>query len=63
MTTREDLERIANHYRNLPGIRAEAITKARAEGMTWREIASLLEMTEHGVIKADRVHREAKPKP
>lgn len=54
MTIREDLEKIAAYQRNLPAVRAEAVAKAREEGMTWREIASILGMTEHGIIKAQQ---------
>ena len=45
---------VANYQRNLPNTRAEAVAKAREEGITWREIASILDMTEHGVIKAQK---------
>lgn len=62
MDVLEELDRIANFYRSLPIMRAEAVTKARAEGITWREIAKHLEMTEHGVIRADRAYRETQQK-
>lgn len=51
---KSDLEEIAAYQRNLPTVRAEAVAAARAAGMTWREIASILGMTEHGVIKAHK---------
>lgn len=56
MTTREDLEVIAACQNKMPTIRAEAIAKARAEGITWREIAGIFGMTEHGLIKAQKAH-------
>lgn len=54
MSTREDLEKIAAYMHNLPSVRAETVARAREEGMTWREIASILGMTEHGLIKAQK---------
>lgn len=51
---RDDLETVAAYQRNMPKVRAEAIDAARKAGMTWREIAQLLEMTEHGVMKAHK---------
>lgn len=44
--------------RMLPDRRAWLVDRARREGMTWREIAKILEMTEHGLQKADRLWRE-----
>lgn len=52
MSAREDLEEVASYQRNLPSVRGEAIKAARAEKVTWREIASILGMTENGVHKA-----------
>lgn len=36
----------------LVAARTELVAKARSEGHTWREIAELLGMTQHGLIKA-----------
>ena len=52
MSVRDDLETVASYQRNLPNTRGEAIEAARAEGVTWREIAGLLDMTENGAHKA-----------
>lgn len=60
MTIKDDLERIANYQRNLPNVRAEAVDAARHEGMTWREIGGILNMTEHGLIKADKKWKDSK---
>ena len=57
MTTREDLEMIANYQRNTPIVRYETVERARTEGMTWREIAVILEMSEQGVVKAQKAYR------
>lgn len=54
MTITEELERIASQQREAPAIRAALVARARAEGMTWREIADILGMTQHGLIKAQR---------
>lgn len=51
-TIRAELEAIATQQAELPTRRAEAVQRAREEGMTWREIALILGMTEHGLIKA-----------
>lgn len=55
---RDDLETVAAYQRNLPTVRAEAVQAARDAGLTWREIARILDMTEHGLIKAQRLYRE-----
>ena len=52
MSVRDDLTTVATYMRNLPDVRGEAIDAARREGVTWREIAALLGMTENGVHKA-----------
>lgn len=54
---REDLETVAAYQRNLPTVRAEAVEAARTAGMTWREIADILGMTQHGLIKAQKAFR------
>lgn len=54
MKSRLMLEVIAQSMRELPTVRAVAVAHARAEGMTWREIANILGMTQHGLIKAQR---------
>ena len=60
MTIKDDLERNAAHQRNMPWVRAETVDAARKAGMTWREIATILNMTEHGLIKADQKWRAGK---
>lgn len=55
---RAKLEEVARLQRELPTMRAEAVAEARAEKMTWREIAAILDMTERGVIAADKKWRE-----
>ena len=57
---REDLKTIAAQQHNLPTIRAEAVQAARDAGMTWREIAGILNMTEHGLIKAQKKYNNGK---
>jgi hypothetical protein len=57
---RKNLAYVASTQRNLPDVRAEAVDEARKAGMTWREIASILDMTEHGLIKADKKWRQRK---
>ena len=57
MTTRDDLEKIANYQRNTPTLRYELVERARAEGITWREIAAILEMSEQGIVKAQKAHK------
>jgi transposase len=44
--------------RSFPDRRATLVDQARREGMTWREIAHILDMTEHGLIKADKAWKE-----
>jgi hypothetical protein len=55
---RSDLVEIAAYRRNHPYVQGEAVDAARAANLTWREIAHLLDMTEHGLIKAQRRYRE-----
>jgi DNA-directed RNA polymerase specialized sigma24 family protein len=62
MSAKDDLEMVANYYRNLPDVRGEAIEAARAEGVKWREIAAILEMTENGVHKAYQTYQARKAK-
>lgn len=58
MGIRDELHALADMQRMLPDRRAWLVDRARREGMTWREIAKILEMTEHGLQKADRLWRE-----
>ena len=58
VSTRSDLEAIAEEQRTLPDRRAQAVNAARNLGMTWREIAIILNMTEQGLIKADKAWRQ-----
>lgn len=58
MSIRSDLEALAKEQRTLPDRRGKAVAAARALGMTWREIAIILDMTEQGIIKADKAWRE-----
>lgn len=60
MSTREDLEKVANCRRNLPDIQGETVARAREEGITWREIARILDVTERGVIKTQRAYEARK---
>ena len=55
---RDELHALAEMQRMLPDRRACLVDRARREGMTWREIAKILDMTEHGLQKADRQWRE-----
>ncbi len=57
---RAKLAEIADLQTALPARRAEAVAEARAAGLYWSEIAGILGMTEHGLIKADKKWREAK---
>lgn len=59
MSTLDDLKEVGGNikqsddYRTeLLAKRAQLVTKARNEGHTWRELAELLGMTQHGLIKA-----------
>jgi transposase len=55
---RDDLRALAQVQRSFPDRRATLVDQARREGMTWREIAHILDMTEHGLIKADKAWKE-----
>lgn len=59
MDTLEELKETGSTIKQCDDYRAELVTKrtelvakARGEGHTWREIAELLGMTQHGLIKA-----------
>jgi len=58
----DDLRAMAELQRSLPDRRAALVDRARREGMTWREISYILDMTEQGLIKADKAWR-ARGKP
>lgn len=58
VSIRSDLEQLAEEQRTLPDRRAQLVNAARNLGMTWREIATILDMTEQGLIKADKAWRE-----
>lgn len=58
VSIRSDLEQLAEEQRTLPDRRAQLVAAARNLGMTWREIAIILDMTEQGIIKADKAWRE-----
>jgi len=50
-------EELQAHSANIAK-RTELVERARDVGMTWREAAGLLGMTEHGLIKAQKnAHR------
>ncbi len=50
----EALREFNERMQAMPAERAQLINAARADH-TWREIAAVLGMTEHGVIKASKV--------
>ena len=52
----EELRELATLQAEFPGRRAELVGKARAQGVTWRQIAEILGMTQHGLIKANAVY-------
>lgn len=54
MTPQEELAHVAELKRELPAMQAAAIERARNGGMTWREIAAILKITERAVYKAHR---------
>jgi transposase len=56
--TRDDLEALAEQQQTLRDRRAALVAEARAQGMTWREIATILDMTQQGLIKADKAWKE-----
>jgi hypothetical protein len=37
--------------------RTELVSRARKEGMTWREAATILGMTEHALVKASKTQK------
>ena len=58
MGIKDELRALAEVQRTLPNKRAALVDRARREGMTWREIAKILDMTEPGLIKADKAWKE-----
>ena len=54
MSAQDDLETIAAYRRNLPQLQGETIAAARDDGMTWRDIARILDITERGAYKVQR---------
>lgn len=59
MDVRKNLKEIADAMDELPKARGEAIQAARDDDVTWREIASILGMTENGTHKAYKAWKEA----
>ena len=59
-TYRDQLRALAAEQeaaKTIPARRTAIVDKARAEGMTWHEAATLLGMTQHGLIKASKAPR------
>jgi predicted transcriptional regulator len=54
MEPRQELEALVEEQATYPARRGAAVARARAAGMTWREIAEILGITEKGVTKAQR---------
>lgn len=52
--TAKSIKRLDARRLELIETRNEQIRVAKESGTTWREIARLLDMTEHGVIKASK---------
>lgn len=59
MDTIKELEATGNTIKECDAYRVELVRKrdtlvtlAREEGHTWRELAELLDMTQHGLIKS-----------
>jgi len=52
VSVREDLAALRAEQESYPARRAALVEKARAEGMTWLEIANALGMTQHGLLKS-----------
>ena len=50
----ERLAELRAEHETFPARRAAVVEEARSEGMTWLEIADLLGMTQHGLIKAQK---------
>lgn len=59
---RDELRAVADMQRSLRNRRAAVVERARAEGLTWREISGILDMTQQGLIKAHKAW-EARGKP
>lgn len=53
---RERLRALRKEQETYPTRRAAVVAAARAHGLTWREIADILGMTQHGLIKAQDKH-------
>lgn len=49
-----ELSRKSQEYEQLLEQRGKFVSQARAAGMTWREIAGFLGMTEKGLIQSQR---------
>ena len=62
MGIKNELRTLAQEQRSIVNRRAALVDRARQEGLTWREIAGILDMTQQGLIKADRTWR-ARGKP
>lgn len=52
VSIREELAAIAAEQQSYPSRRRDVLLRARAEHLTWREIAAILGMTEYGARKA-----------
>jgi len=52
VTVTEQLRALRAEHESYPARRAVLVEQARAEGMTWLEIANALGMTQHGLIKS-----------
>jgi len=55
---REELTAMAELQRKLPDRRAFLVHRARLAGFTWREISIILNITEQGLMKADKSWKE-----
>lgn len=53
-TTAKAIKRLDARRLELIETRNQQIRAAKESGATWREIAAVLDMTEHGVIKASK---------
>ena len=62
MGIKNELRTLAQEQRSIVNRRATLVDRARQEGLTWREIAGILDMTQQGLIKADKSWR-ARGKP
>ena len=54
MGIRDELREFAAMQKLMPDKLSELVARARREGLTWREIAIILDMTEQGLIKAHK---------